>query len=394
MSGLDFGPYLDGQGPALGTQITENQLTARMQLLVSLTKSVRTYSTTGGLENAGRVARTLGLNIVVGAFLSRDAQQNDREVANLVAAAAAGNTGDVVIAGSEVLERADLPEADLITALQQVRRALPASIQLGYADTAYQLLDHPAVMDEADVVFANIYPYFDGVPLDQAMRHLDFIFTRLQAAVAPKPIILSETGWPTAGPQRGGALPSVSNAASYFRSFTTWARARNVEYFYFEAFDEAWKTAEGAQGPHWGIHDSSGNLKSGMSEAFAGAAVADSWTRPIPGGAGAAELRFTAVAPLGSLDNLRGQVSGVDPAPYKVVVYVLVDGLWRRKPTTYPAIGGDWAADITTAPMDEAATQIAAYLLPVGYRVVAAASSAAVPPEVVANAVASRNVSR
>lgn len=400
ISGMNFGPYLDGQSPGQQTPISESQLTTRMSLLVPLTRSVRTYSTTNGVENAGRVAHTLGLNVTVGAFLSSDALENDRQKANLIAAANAGHTDAIVILGSEVLLRGDLSEAALIAELRRVKQALPANIRLGYADTAYELLEHPRVVDEVDVVFANIYSYFDGVPLDQAVRHLDFVFTRLQAAVQPKAVVLSETGWPSAGVQRGGALPSAGNAAAYFSNFVSWARARNVEYFYFEAFDEAWKTAEGTQGPHWGILDSSGNMKPGMSAVFAGATVADNWTRSIPGGAGAADLQFSAIPALGSFDDLRGQVTGVDPAGYRVAVYIYVNGLWFRKPsfeapTVYPRIDGEWTADVTTGSMDENATRIAAYLLPVSYRVPEiGAGIASIPAPVEANAVARREISR
>ena len=399
ISGLNFGPYLDGQSPGQ-TQISESQLTTRMSLLVPLTRSVRTYSTVDGLENAGRVAHAFGLNVVIGAFLSSDALQNERQKANLIAAVNAGDSDAIVILGSEVLERGDLSEAALIAELQQARQALPANIRLGYADTAHQLLEHPRVVDEADVVFASIYPYFDGVPLDQALRHVDFMFTRLQAALDPKPLVLGETGWPSAGVQRGGATPSAANAAAYFGNFVSWARARNVEYFYFEAFNEAWKTGEGTQGPHWGIMDSSGNLKPGMSAVFAGATVADNWSRAIPGGVGAANLQFAAVPALGSFDDLRGQVTGVDPAGFRVAVFIYVNGLWYPKPsfaspTVYPGIDGQWTADITTGPMDEIATRIAAYLLPVSFRVPPlSAGSAEVPAEIEASAAARREIAR
>ena len=400
MAGLNFSPYLAGQDPNQGTQISENQLTSRMQMVVPLTRSVRTYSATHGIDAAGRVAHTLGLDVTVGAFLGRDVAENASQKNNLLAAVQAGLTDATVILGSEVLERGDLTEAALIAELQQFRQALPPTVRLGYSDTWHQLLEHPAVVDQADVVYVNVYPYFDSVPLDQATRHLDFIFARLRATVQPKPLILSETGWPSAGPQRGGAIPSASNAATYLRNFVGWAKARNVEYFYFEAFDEAWKTAEGAQGPHWGILDASGNMKSGMNSAFSGAPVPDTWSRAIPGGAGPAQLQFLSVPALGSLDDLRGQVRGVDPAAYRVATYIYVDGLWYPKPsyaapTVYPGIDGDWTVDVTTGAMDENATRIAAYLLPVAYRVpLVDAGTADVPAEVVANALASREVSR
>jgi exo-beta-1,3-glucanase (GH17 family) len=400
VAGLNFSPYLDGQAPGPATQISENQLSARLQMLMPLTRSVRTYSTTNGIENVWRIAHSLGLNVTVGAFLSGDTAQNARQKANLIAAANASNTDATVILGSEVLERADLSEAALIAELQQTKQALPVSVKLGYSDTAYQLLEHPQVVDQVDVVFANIYPYFDGVPLEQAVRHLDFIFTRVQAAVRPKTVVLSETGWPSTGAQRGGAVPSTANAAAYFANFVAWAKARNIQYFYFEAFDEAWKSGEGTQGPHWGILDSSGNMKTGISPVFGGTTVADNWTRTIPGGAGIPDLQFTVVPALGAFDDLRGRLTGVDPAEYRVAVFIYVNELWYPKPsfaspTVYPNIDGEWTVDITTGATDENATRIAAYLLPVSCRVPQlSAGSASIPAQIEANAVARREVSR
>jgi len=137
-----------------------------------------------------------------------------------------------------------------------------------------------------------------------------------------------------------------------------------------------------------------------MSAVFAGAPVADNWSRSIPGGAGPADLQLSAIPALGSFDDLRGQVNGVDPAGYRVAVYIYVNGLWYPKPsfaspTVYPRIDGAWTADVTTGPMDENATRIAAYLLPVSYRVPQiSAGIAGIPAQIEFNAVARREISR
>jgi hypothetical protein len=235
VAGLNFSPYLDGQAPGPATQISENQLTARLQMLMPLVRSVRTYSTTHGIENVGRIAHSLGLNVTVGAFLSDDAAQNAREKANLIAAVNAGNTDATVILGCPV---------------------------------------------------------------------------------------------------------------------------------------------------------------------FGGATVADNWIRAIPGGAGTAELLFTAVPVLGAFDDLRGRLTGVDPAEYRVAVFIYVNDVWYPKPSfaspsVYLNIDGEWGVDITTGAADENATRIAAYLLPVSYRVPQLnGGSASIPAQIEANAVARREIPR
>jgi hypothetical protein len=83
------------------------------------------------------------------------------------------------------------------------------------------------------------------------------------------------------------------------------------------------------------------------------------------------------VPPYGSFDNLQGQVLHVNPADYKVVVYIYVpacgnNGWWGPKPYwEFPLTNinndGSWTTDITTGGCDEDATQIAAFLVPNGY---------------------------
>jgi len=108
-------------------------------------------------------------------------------------------------------------------------------------------------------------------------------------------IIVSETGWPSCGNQVGDAVPSPENASFYFLNFVSWARANNVPYFYFEAFDESWKAVyEGPQGACWGIWDKDGNLKPGMQDVFDGKVMQDNWSSTaIPGSLGSPCIGFT-----------------------------------------------------------------------------------------------------
>ena len=102
--GMDFSPYVNGQDPNLGTEITEAQITARMQIIGGDTVWVRSFGCTHGLEKVDMVAHSLDLKAAVGAWLRRDPSANNREIANLISAANAGQV-DLAIVGSEVLAR-------------------------------------------------------------------------------------------------------------------------------------------------------------------------------------------------------------------------------------------------------------------------------------------------
>lgn len=261
--GLNFSPWTDGQDPTKGAVVSEAQLRSRMSVVAPFTRWIRTYGSTHGLEKAGPVAHSMGLKAAVGAWLSTSLAANEAELSALINVGKAGHA-DLVIVGSETLARRDLAEAQLIDYIRRVKNELPG-IPVTTADTHHELFLHPAVMAECDVVLANYYPFWDRIPLDQAVAALNGWHDRLKSAAAGKTIIVSETGWPSCGDTLGGAVPTPENSASFLAGFLAWARAGHVDFFYFAAFDESWKAAfEGPQGACWGVWDKNGTLKPQM----------------------------------------------------------------------------------------------------------------------------------
>jgi hypothetical protein len=79
---------------------------------------------------------------------------------------------------------------------------------------------------------------------------------KVAAAFPGKDILVGEAGWPSAGRQREGAVPSQVNQARFVRGFVARARSEGWRYNLIEAFDQPWKRAqEGAVGGYWGLFD-------------------------------------------------------------------------------------------------------------------------------------------
>lgn len=395
--GLNFSPYMDGQSPNWGTIISEDQLRMRMKIIAPYTEWIRTFGCTNGLEKAGSVAHSLNLKAAIGAWLSADLAANEREISNLIAAAKSGFV-DIAIVGSEVLLRGDLTESQLTAYMRRVKTEVPA-IPVTTADVYGELLAHPALVPEVDVVFANYYPYWEGIELGQAMAAIHGWHQRVKAYAKGKNVVVSETGWPSGGNTVGKAVPSPENAAFYFINFISWAKANGVQYMYFSAFDEAWKINEGPQGTHWGVWDTNGTMKAGMDAVFQGKTVADIWTNlSVPGGPGNPAMEFTYVPAYGSSENLTGQVWHVKPQDYAIAVYIYVNGWWTKPyftgPLTVINTDGSFTCDITTGGIDQTATKIAAYLLPTGYNPTLASGTASVPVDVEQHAAAKFEVTR
>lgn len=396
--GINFSPYINGQDPNLGSEVSEEQIRARMEIITPYTRWIRTFGITRGLEKSGSIAHNLGLMSALGAWIDSNLNTNEQEITNLIASAKAGEA-DMLIVGSEVLLRGELLENELIGYINRVKQEVP-ELPVTYADTYGVILLHPTLIDVIDVVLVNYYPYWEGIKVDQALAAIHGWHQQVMSVAEGKQVIVAETGWPSDGDQIGDAIPSPDNANFYFLNFVSWARANNVDYFYFEAFDETWKTQyEGPQGAHWGIWDKLGNLKSGMEAVFNGEMMDDNWSGgSIPGGPGEPTIEFTYVPSYGSFDDLKGQVWHVNPNDYKVAVYIYVSGWWTKPywndPLTSINIDGSWVCDITTGGVDETATKISAYLLPNGYNPPLMGGEATLPQELDDNAVAKVETTR
>ncbi len=279
--GLDFSPYVDGQDPNFGSQVPEAQLRERMQVVAPYTQWIRTFGCGSGLESAGRIAHEMGLKIAAGAWLGSEPEAEEANASQIECLIALANAGeaDIAIVGCEALQRGFLEEEELVGYIRQVRAAIPLTIPVTTGDTYGKLLSHRAVISAVDVVFMNAYPYWEGIELDRAVAAFDRAYQQVVAAADGKPVIVSETGWPSCGPAFGNAVPNLENACFYFLNFVSWARANDVPYFYFEAFDETWKADhEGPQGACWGIWDKDGVMKSCMQDVFNGLTIPDNWS--------------------------------------------------------------------------------------------------------------------
>lgn len=399
---VNFSPYEDGQDPNAGARVDEAQIDRRLRPLQGYVTAIRTFGSTRGLERIPALARARGLEVWAGAWIGRDRSANDEELDALIRIGQA-REARVLVVGSEVLLRGDLPEQELLASMARVRAAVPTDVAVTTADVYATWIAHPALISASDLVFANFHPYWEGIAVEQAMMAVHARWLDLVSAAGGKRVVISEIGWPSDGPTYGAAVPSAENAARLFLEATTWARTRGVDFFWFSATDEAWKanTAEGPVGSHWGLWLTDGTtLKPGMQRVFDGARSLDTWTAPdLPGGPGTPAIEFTVVPPRWSTQDLRGRVQHLRPADHTVVVYVRVAGAWWIKPTlaqptTAIRPDGAWACDITTGGIDEQADAIAAFVLPRGAQVPVATGATTLPPALVRIAIASVQVQR
>lgn len=258
--GICFSMYRDGQSP--GDDITMQQVEERINILKPYVGAIRSFSCIEGNEYVPMVAKKHGLKTLVGAWLGNDKEDNEREIEGLIALAKDGKV-DVAAVGNEVLYRNDLTLEELIEYINRVKKALAGlDIPVGYVDAYYEFSRHPILVESTDVVLANLYPYWEGCPIEYALGHMQAMYGSVVDAAQGKPIIITETGWPSQGGGLDGAMASEEGAMKYFIDTIRWTRENDIPIFYFSSFDESWKTGnEGDVGAYWGLWDKHEKLK-------------------------------------------------------------------------------------------------------------------------------------
>lgn len=289
--GIGFSPYLDGQSPP--DPVTPQQIGNRLEIIAPHTGWIRTWNMRNGFEQIPAIASSdFALKVAACAFVDGDPwHENNDEIqkSNLIAAAIAGHV-DIAIVGNEALVSGKLTTGELIAHLDDVRQRLdsagfgrgadkfiPVAIAEpfgGWANSQpgglfYRAggdLQNAAVLEHVDMLFAHLYPFHEGVPIDDAIAKLAELYDETRSAVDEVvpglPIVVGETGWPSDGNTNGQAVPTLSNLRRYFRDVSFWAGRSGVDVFYFAGFDENWKDPGYASVErHWGLHFADGTEK-------------------------------------------------------------------------------------------------------------------------------------
>ena len=265
--GVDIGFYTDGSWA--GGPLSEASIREQLTRASAYADTVRFYSAAGPLTPAYAIARELGLTVVGTAWISGDETADRAELDGLIAQCNAGRVR-LACVGSETLLRGEQTIPELIEKINYVRDRLEdPSIPVTTADTLDFPLNSPALRRACDVLFVNLFPYWSGSSIDSAAADLAEAVARLKAKAGGKEVLISETGWPTAGqtiqnPGDSGsaAVPSGENAARYFEEVRAWSLETGTPVLWFSFTDEPYKAeVEGACGAHWGLLEADLTLK-------------------------------------------------------------------------------------------------------------------------------------
>ncbi len=255
---ISYAPYRGEQNPLTpGLVVGREQIAADMAQLANISNCVRTYSTGNGLDQLPEIAGKVGLKVLLGIWIGTSRLENARQIETAIDLAKQHpDTVSGVIVGSEVLLRGEMTASDLSRIIRSVKARV--GVPVTYADVWEYWLRNREVSDAVDFVTIHILPYWEDLPIGArfAAAHIATIRDRAAVAFPGKEILIGESGWPSAGRMREGALPSRTNQARVVSEILNLAKQENFRVSLIEAYDQPWKRQfEGTVGDNWGLMD-------------------------------------------------------------------------------------------------------------------------------------------
>lgn len=263
---VSYAPFEGTGHPDVDNIPSAEKIRADLKKLVPLTKAIRLYSSTGGVELVPPIANELGLKVTVGAWIDKNTERNEREIAAALDLAKHNSNVIGIVVGNETIYRGEQKVEDLIELIQRVKKQTNIPVTTGEIWNIWR--DYPQLASSVDFIAAHILPYWENFTDKQAVDQAMYIYGHLREIFPGKRIVIAEFGWPSAGYNLKNANPGPFEQASVLRNFVTRAEAIGMDYNIVEAIDQPWKFFEGGVGPYWGILNASREPK------FA-------WTGPI-----------------------------------------------------------------------------------------------------------------
>jgi exo-beta-1,3-glucanase (GH17 family)/cellulose synthase/poly-beta-1,6-N-acetylglucosamine synthase-like glycosyltransferase len=251
LTSVSYAPFEGTAHPDIDNIPTVEKIRSDMKALAPMTRAIRLYSSTGGVELVPPIANEFGLKVMVGAWIDKHVERNEREMLAAIDLAKHNSNVNGIVVGNETIYRGDQKVADLIKLIQRVKGSVNVPVTTGEIWNIW--LEHPELASSVDFIAAHILPYWEGFSSKQAVDQALIIYQKLRDAFPGKRIVIAEFGWPSAGYNLRNADPGPFQQAVTLRNFVTKAESIGMEYNIVEAIDQPWKFFEGGVGPYWGI---------------------------------------------------------------------------------------------------------------------------------------------
>jgi exo-beta-1,3-glucanase (GH17 family) len=250
------------------TPANDASIRADLTVLRPRFDSLVTYGALNGHELVPSIARSLGFRtLVIGIWDVRDARELD---AALDAARRHPRLVAGVVLGNELLLSGRGTSDDVRAAIATVRRRAP-DLPIATSEPFHLHYDGAgrALLADLDFLAPNVHPMFQpwwrDAPDANGAAFVAGVVRELRARFCG-PLLVKETGVPTAPPEAG--FTPARQASFYAALRTAMPPSRDAAFAYFAAFDAPWRVADEQavaghhpEEAHWGLYDAQRRAK-------------------------------------------------------------------------------------------------------------------------------------
>src|SRR5215208_4640646 len=104
---LSYAPVEGSGHPDVDNIPSIEKIRADLKKLAPLTRAIRLYSSTGGVELVPAIAAEFGLKVTVGAWIDKNVDRNEREIDSAINVARRNSNVNGIVVGNETVYRGE-----------------------------------------------------------------------------------------------------------------------------------------------------------------------------------------------------------------------------------------------------------------------------------------------
>ena len=128
---VSYAPFEGTGHPDVDNIPQVEKIRADLKKLSTMTRAIRLYSSTGGVELVPPIAAEFGLKVTVGIWLDKNEKRNEREIRSAIALVRKNHNINGVVVGNETIYRGEQKVEDLIELIKRVKKSVNVPVTTG-----------------------------------------------------------------------------------------------------------------------------------------------------------------------------------------------------------------------------------------------------------------------
>src|SRR3979411_781132 len=153
---VSYAPFEGTAHPDVDNIPSVEKIRADLRKLAPLTRAIRLYSSTGGVELVPPIAAEFGLKVTVGAWIDKNVDRNNREIESEISLAKRNSNVIGIVVGNETIYRGEQKVDDLIDLIKRVKKSVNVPVTTGEIWNIWR--DNPQLGYSVDFIAAHVLP--------------------------------------------------------------------------------------------------------------------------------------------------------------------------------------------------------------------------------------------